>query len=71
MQIKLEKNSVCSKWEDLVSLVASQDIDAVDKEGNGKTEEFLEVMEVHKKTASKERSGKKEFSKHGKFKKNK
>jgi len=43
--------------------VASQDIDAVDKEGNGKTEEFLEVMEVHKKTASKERSGKKEFSK--------
>jgi len=43
--------------------VASQDIDAVDKEGNGKTEEFLEVMEVHKKTASKERSGKKEFFK--------
>ena len=39
--------------------MASQDIDAVDKEGNGKTEEFLEVMEVHKKTASKERSGKK------------
>jgi len=55
--VKLEKNSVCSKWMDLVELVTAQDIDAINKEGTPVTEEFIEAMDQYKKTAAKERSG--------------
>ena len=55
--MKLEKNSVCSKWMDLVELVTAQDIDAINKEGTPVIEEFIEAMDQYKKTAAKERSG--------------
>jgi len=42
---------------DLIELVTAQDVDAVNKEGATVSEEFLEAMELYKKTASKERSG--------------
>ena len=60
LQIRLEKNSVCSKWEDMVALVMSQDVDVVTREGDveGMSERFLEAMETFRKTATKERSGK-------------
>jgi len=48
---------VSSKWVDLTELVRSQDVEATDQEGAIISEEFLEAMEAHKKTASKERSG--------------
>jgi hypothetical protein len=44
-QIKLEKNSACSAWVDLVELVSSQDMDVVDDEGEVVTEDFLLAME--------------------------
>ena len=56
-QIRIEKNSTCSKWVDLMDLVQAQDIDATNGKGDLITEEFLELMEEYRKTASKERSG--------------
>ena len=56
-QIKMERNSVCSKWEDLTLLVQSQDVEVTDSNGTIVSEEFLEAMEEYKKTANKEKSG--------------
>lgn len=56
-QIVLEKNSTCSKWIDLVELVQSQDIDAQNRKGENVSEDFLEIMENHRKKAPATRSG--------------
>ena len=56
-QVKLERNSVSSKWVDLTELVRSQDVDATNEEGTNVSEEFLEAMDTFKKSASHERSG--------------
>jgi len=56
--IHLERNSACSKWEDVVDLVASQDMEIVDYQGETISEQFLTAMETHKKTAAAQQSGK-------------
>ena len=55
--IKLEHNSACSKWLDIVELVRSQDADILDGQGEVVSEQFLTLMENYKKTAPTERSG--------------
>ena len=56
-QIKLEKNSVASKWLDLEEMIRAQDADATDAEGEEINEAFLEALEVFKKSANAERTG--------------
>ena len=56
-QLKLEKNSVCSKWMDIVDLVNSQDVEVVDYQGNDKSEQFLATLHNYKKDAPLSRSG--------------
>lgn len=60
-QIKLEKNSVASKWMDMVEMVNAQDIDVTDAEGEEVNEAFLLAMETLKKQANAERSGKNKY----------
>ena len=56
-QISLEKNSVASKWVDVVEMVASQDIDATDSEGEDTGEAFLAAMEKLKSEKPEDRIG--------------
>jgi len=58
-QILMEKNSVCSKWMDLVDLVNSQDVEVVDKNGADVSETFMEAMDNYKKIALPHLSGNK------------
>ena len=55
--IVLEKNSSCSKWADITDLVASQDVDIVDEQGETISERYLAAYEEHKKTAPVQQSG--------------
>lgn len=56
-QIKIEKNSVASKWMDIVEMVNAQDADITDHEGEEVNERFLEAINEIKETAPMERSG--------------
>ena len=56
-QIRLERNSVASKWVDIVELVNAQDADVTDQEGEEVNERFIEAIESRKKEAPEERSG--------------
>ncbi len=55
--MKLEKNSVCSKWVDVVALIQSQDIDVVTEDGECVSEEFLASLERLKKREGMENTG--------------
>lgn len=55
--MKLEKNSVCSKWVDVVALIQSQDIDVVTEDGDCVSEEFLASLERLKKREGMENTG--------------
>jgi len=56
-QISLEKNSVASKWVDVVEMVASQDIDITTSEGEDTGEAFLAAMEKLKSENPEDRTG--------------
>lgn len=56
-RIQMEKNSVTSKWLDIVDLVASQDVDIVNGEGDSVAEQFLETLATLRKQPSKENTG--------------
>jgi hypothetical protein len=59
-QVKIAKNSCCSTWTDLVELVASQDLDVVDKAGENRSDDFLETLDQFRKTGEQaQNSGKK------------
>ena len=47
-----QPNSAASAWMDLKELVASQDIDVLDKEGEPATEFFIELLEKEGEGAS-------------------
>ena len=47
--IQLEKNSVCSKWMDVLELVQSQDMLILDGLGEDASEEFMAAMAGFKK----------------------
>ena len=47
--IRLEKNSVCSKWMDVLELVQSQDMLILDGLGEDASEEFIAAMAGFKK----------------------
>ncbi len=51
LQIRLDRNSTCSKWLDVVDLVRSQDIDIVDEQENILSDAFLERMETYRKAS--------------------
>ena len=60
--IRLEKNSVCSKWMDVLELVQSQDMLILDGLGEDASEEFIAAMagfkkEVLQETGSTDRAG--------------
>ena len=60
--IQLEKNSVCSKWMDVLELVQSQDMLILDGLGEDASEEFIAAMAGFKKdmlqeTGSTDRAG--------------
>jgi len=57
-QIKLEKNSVASKWSDIVELVSSQDVDVTNNEGEDNSEAFLAAMAAIKLKEGQESKGK-------------
>ena len=48
-QIKLEKNSVCSSWIDLVDLVRSQDVNITDEKDEDRSEDFLGALDNYRK----------------------
>ena len=48
-QIEMDKNSVCSKWMDIVALVQSQDISISNGLGEDAADAFLAAMEQYKK----------------------
>ena len=50
-QIRLEKNSACSRWMDIAELVSSQDVDIVDNQGEIVSEQFLTILENYKRSA--------------------
>ena len=56
-QIRLERNSACSRWVEIVELVSSQDVDIVDSQGEIISEKFLNVLTEYKKTAPWDNSG--------------
>ena len=47
-QIRMEKNSSCSAWVDMVDLVRSQDFLITDSDDNDIAEEFFQAMEMLK-----------------------
>ena len=47
-QVRLEKNSVCSAWMDVVELVRSQDFVITDEKDNDAADDFLEGMKRHR-----------------------
>jgi hypothetical protein len=49
-QIVLQNNSTCSGWYDLADLVASQDLEVTDLDGEDAHEEFLEAIETAQAT---------------------
>ena len=60
--IQPEKNSVCSKWMDVLELVQSQDMLVLDDQGEDSSEEFIAAMASLKKdtlqeTGSTDRAG--------------
>ncbi len=57
LQVKLEKNSVCSKWVDIVELISSQDIDVTLEDGTMASDEFLVAMDNYKKKEGNEQAG--------------
>jgi len=57
-QIKLEKNSVASRWSDMVELVSSQDVDVTNNEGEDNSEAFLAAMAAIKTKEGQESKGK-------------
>ena len=56
-QIKIEKNSVTSKWLDIVEMVMAQDADITDEEGEELNDQFLEAFEKRKDKARPDKSG--------------
>jgi len=56
-QLKLEKNSVCTKWMDIVELVQSQDVEIVNDQGEDVSESFLALMEIYRKEDRPQNSG--------------
>ena len=61
-QIEMDKNSVCSKWMDIVALVQSQDISISNGLGEDAADAFLAALEEYKKklrseTGSADRAG--------------
>ena len=48
-QIEMDKNSVCSKWMDIVALVQSQDISISNGLGEDAADAFLAALEEYKK----------------------
>jgi len=56
-QVILEKNSVCSKWMDIVELINSQDVEVVDQTGADIPERFMDAMANYKKIAPANLSG--------------
>ena len=60
--LQLMKNSVCTKWMDVLELVRSQDIQILDGLGEDVSEEFIHAMDCYKKdvlqqTGSTDRAG--------------
>ena len=60
--VQLMKNSVCTKWMDVLELVRSQDIQILDGLGEDVSEEFIHAMDCYKKdvlqqTGSTDRAG--------------
>jgi hypothetical protein len=49
-QVVLQNNSTCSGWFDLTDLVASQDLDVVDQEGEDAHDEFLSAVKLAQQT---------------------
>jgi hypothetical protein len=49
-QIALQSNSTCSGWFDLADLIASQDLDVVDQDGNDAHDEFLAAIKTAQQT---------------------
>ena len=61
-QIKMDKNSVCSQWMDVVALVQSQDITISNGLGEDTADNFLAALETYKnklrsETGSADRAG--------------
>jgi len=57
-QLKLERNSVCTRWMDIVELVQSQDVEVVNDQGEDVSESFLALMEIYRKEDRPQNSGK-------------
>ena len=60
--VQLMKNSLCTKWMDVLELVRSQDIQILDRLGEDVSEEFIHAMDCYKKdvlqqTGSTDRAG--------------
>ena len=61
-QIRMDKNSVCSQWIDIVALVQSQDISISNGLGEDAADDFLTALETYKtklrsETGSADRAG--------------
>ena len=48
-QIKMERNSVCSAWVDIVELVRSQDVLVVDNNDDNIATEFLAAIDGYRR----------------------
>lgn len=57
-QVKIEPNSACSKWVDIVELIQSQDMDVVTEDSESVSEKFLTIMETLRKDKAEENTGK-------------
>jgi hypothetical protein len=49
-QVALQNNSTCSGWFDLTDLVASQDLEVLNQEGEDAHDEFLEAVKTAQQT---------------------
>ncbi len=56
-QVKLAKNSACSRWVDVVELVQSQDIDVVTEDGSSVSEQFVAAVQLLRKNPGNENLG--------------
>ena len=55
--VKLDKNSACSPWLDVVERIQSQDIDVVREDGSSASEEFISLLEKARKLPGNEKLG--------------